>query len=205
MKRLIVFLLILLCSTGCAPKNPISFEGADGLVGYKDAWGRVVIEPKYIFAEPFSKYGIAPVCDAEQGWIYIDRHENGIIKPYFIKNNNDFDRFSDGLARYEENGKIGFFNEQGQVVIAARYEFASPFKNGLAAVARKVQWENDGELELVKHAEVGFIDNQGNLKIPYLYDDLIKLFDENGMAVVVKEGVNVVINTKGNVLKEYQP
>ncbi|NLW47113.1 MAG: WG repeat-containing protein [Firmicutes bacterium] len=206
MKKILIILFIIIgCLSRCTAESLVLFEDENGLSGYKDARGRVVIEAKYIFAEPFSKYGIAPVCDVERGWIYIDHHENFIIKPYFIKNNNDFDRFSEGLARYEENGRIGFFNERGQVVIKACFEFASPFKNGLAAVARNVRWEKHEELEFIKTAEVGFINKQGDLQIPYLYENLIRLFDENGTAVVVREGKNVVINSQGDVLKEYQP
>jgi hypothetical protein len=73
----IVFLLI-----GCRETKLIPYEEGgtvqdelvqDGLIGYKDEHGKVVIKAKYIFAEEFSKYGIAAVCDHEKGWIYIDK------------------------------------------------------------------------------------------------------------------------------------
>ncbi|MGI5871518.1 MAG: WG repeat-containing protein [Bacillota bacterium] len=135
--------IMLFLFVGCSEQKLIPYEDENGLSGYKDPNGRVVIAPKYIFAEEFSKYVIAPVCDEIRGWIYIDCHDNFVIKPYYIKNNNDYDRFSEGLARYEEDGKIGFFNEKGAIVIEAKYEFASPFKNGLAAVGKNVEFVNN--------------------------------------------------------------
>ena len=53
------------------------------------------------------------------------------------------------------NGKTGFINEHGKVVIPARYEDALPFSEGLAAVKHEGRW--------------GYIDRNGKEIIPYSY------------------------------------
>ncbi len=45
------------------------------------------------------------------------------------------DGFSEGLAGVRINGKHGFIDKTGQIVIEPRFISASQFSNGLAAVA----------------------------------------------------------------------
>src|SRR5262249_42464847 len=64
-------------------------------------------------------------------------------------------------------GSTGFINDLGKVVIAARFEAAQPFSEGLAAVKHTGRW--------------GYIDRSGREVIEYLYRTAGSFHD--GMAV----------------------
>lgn len=205
MKNVCLFLSLLLglFTPGCEERvtaKLIRFQKND-LWGYKDTSGKVVLKPRYIFARDFSRYGIAAVCDPEQSWIYIDTKGNFVIKPLAV--DNGFDEFCEGLARYEENGKIVFFNEKGEKVIKAQYEYAFPFHNGFALVGKGVRKEyRDDEKTYIFAEKWGFIDKNGNLAIPYKFEHVISPFDDPDFAEVVLDGKEVKINRRGEVIGE---
>jgi hypothetical protein len=118
------------------------YDAKLALHGYRSCDGRVAAAPQYTVAEPFGKGGIAAVVDA-QGWAYINRRGEVVIRPFIFDNGPD--GFSDGLARYTEGGKFGFFNTSGAVVIPARFEFAYPFVKGRAKVGEGCTSVSDGE------------------------------------------------------------
>ena len=74
---MLIFMVMMIALIGFGwfynGNSRILFE-KDGFWGYKNLTGQVMIAPRYILAEEFSRYGIAPVCDPDQGWLYIDRH-----------------------------------------------------------------------------------------------------------------------------------
>jgi hypothetical protein len=74
------------------------------------------------------------ILEDEEGyrWVAIDRNENVLFDIYTFDNGPDY--VSEGLFRVKRNGKIGFANENGEVVIPCVYECAFPFKDGLAKV-----------------------------------------------------------------------
>jgi hypothetical protein len=49
-------------------------------------------------------------------------------------------RFSEGLAAVEINGKWGFLDKSGLMVIATQYDHAANFSEGLAAVQINGKW-----------------------------------------------------------------
>ncbi|MFP4662465.1 MAG: WG repeat-containing protein [Halanaerobiales bacterium] len=179
--------------------NLTPFQEND-LWGYKEQNDNISIEARYIFAYEFSEYGIAVVCDPLEGWIYIDKDGEFVIKPMIV--DNYYDEFSEGLARFEEDGKIGFFNQKGQVVIDPIYEYAHPFKNGFAQVARGVKKERMGEYTFIEVDKWGFINKKGELAIPYRYDKVLSPFSEYDFAVVIIEGKEIVIDREGEIIEE---
>lgn len=64
--------------------------------------------------------------------------------------------FHDGLALIEKDGKIGFVNKQGLIVIAPQYDDAKYFSEGLCPVQKSGIW--------------GYIDTDGTTKIPFIFD-----------------------------------
>ena len=77
-------------------------------------------------------------------WVAIDRNENVLFDIYIFDNGPDYT--SEGLFRVRRNGKIGFANENGEVVIPCVYECALPFNDGRAKVALScTQSVHDGE------------------------------------------------------------
>lgn len=55
------------------------------------------------------------------------------VTPYLYDNGPDY--LSEGLMRIQDsNGKIGYADEKGEVVIPPQFAFGHPFKNGQAKV-----------------------------------------------------------------------
>lgn len=133
-----------------------------GNYGYADKSGKIVIPYKYDAEEPFYK-GIAKVSkDGRQ--FYIDKKG----KECFDKDKQSeyveaFDRSflskeinESGLIKVENNGKYGWKNEKGDIVIPIQYEMATDIGDGLAM-------DFDEGLAMVKLNDVvGFVDKYGN-------------------------------------------
>ena len=110
--------------------------------------------------------------------------------------------FSDGLASVQKNGKYGYINIKGEVVIPLQYEEASPFVNGTATVMYKdtingkinrhffminkkgekisedfdnISWRTR-KSEMIMMArrgnKWGAINGIGQIKIPFIYDEV---------------------------------
>lgn len=65
-------------------------------------------------------------------WIAIDRDQNILYDVVPFDNGPDY--FMEGLVRVKRNGKMGYANKYGQIVIPCEYAFASWFENGRAEV-----------------------------------------------------------------------
>jgi hypothetical protein len=61
---------------------------------------------------------------------YINRYGRIIVKPQFDSASD----FSDGMGRFEKNGKQGFIDSSGKIVIKPQFNQAHDFSDGLAAV-----------------------------------------------------------------------
>jgi len=130
--------------------------------GYKNNAGQVMIAPRFAAANDFSAHGIAAVAD-QTGWMYIDGTGAVLIRPLPFDNGPDY--FSDGLARFTEAGKVGFFDKRGRVSIGARFDFALPFSEGLAAFCQGCSQRQEGEHRSVAGGTWGFIDKKGTIVI----------------------------------------
>jgi len=111
-------------------------------------------------AEPFGPNGLAAVAD-DKGWAYINAKGQVLFRPLAIDNAPD--ELSEGLARFVENGKIGYFDEKGKVVIRAQYDFGSPFQDGRAEVCNGCVKEQDGEHYKMVGGAWSAIDRQGRV------------------------------------------
>ncbi len=134
-------------------------DSENDLYGYLSCDGEIAIEARFQFAYEFTDGGIAAVMD-ESGWYYISKSGEFVIRPKIYDNGPDY--FSDGLSRYVEDGKYGYFDESGKIVIEATYEFAWPFKDGKAEVGEECQFIKDGEHTLVECDARYYIDKPKN-------------------------------------------
>lgn len=111
------------------------FQNNNGLYGFIDRYGNVVIQPQYKGAGGFYN-GRAVVKDRHSNlWGYIDKQNNWIIRPRYCMAG----RFSEGLAAVYINGrtsngkcvdgKWGFIDTSGKMVIPAKYERVWAFSN----------------------------------------------------------------------------
>ena len=130
------------------------FEEETQLYGFLDCDGKIAIPAKYLIAYDFTDGGIAAVLD-DSGWYYICREGDFVIRPKVHDNGPDY--FSDGLARYVEDGKYGFFDTSGEIVIEAQFEFALPFEDGQARVGEDCRFVNDGEHTAVECATWSYV------------------------------------------------
>jgi hypothetical protein len=99
---------------------------------HKEAFGKV----------EYNKYGIASIA-TEKGWFAIDRKKNILLQIFIYDNGPDY--ISEGLFRFVENGKMGFANPKGKVVIPAAYDFVWPFENGKAQVCNGCEFKKVDE------------------------------------------------------------
>ena len=120
------------------------------------------------------------------GRIIIDAEANDYRKAWV---------FSDGLAAVMKDGKIGFINEQNDVVIpflfdytdkCRMYDFGYVFHNGYCAMT-----DADGNL--------GLIDKNGNWVVEPEYDE-IWAPHKSGYRVIVKDSKHGVLNSDCAVL-----
>ena len=193
---MIVVFVIVLAVAACAAQPAQPFE-QDGRWGYKTAQGRVVIQPRFAVAKPFSPEGIAAVVD-KQGWAYVDRNGKLVIRPYVFDNGPD--SFADGLARFTAGGKFGFFDKHGRVVIRLRFTFAAPFSEGRAVVCDGCREVAEGEHKSIRGGRWGFIERTGALVIPLQFEEA-ESFDK-GTARVKLDGKWKRIDSKGGTVEE---
>ena len=110
-----------------------AFETPDGLRGYKDGKGTVVIAPRLRFGYEFKPGGIAAAVDHDGSLVYIDTAGKVIARAYAFDNGPDY--FQEGHARIVDGrNKIGFINERGEITMAPRFDEAESFCHGKAAV-----------------------------------------------------------------------
>ena len=112
-----------------------------------------------------STYGLSTVYST-QGTFYISKTGKS-IKMYFYDMGADY--FQEELARYISNGKIGFINPKLNIVISAKYDYASSFKNGLALVSNGCHTEQDkydSEHSHIVGGLWGAINKEGKIIVP---------------------------------------
>lgn len=78
-----------------------------------------------------------------EGWVYVDRDNRPILRPYIFDNGPDY--FEENLARFVENGKMGFHDQALNIVIPAKYDFVYPFENGTAQAGTNCTIQHHGE------------------------------------------------------------
>lgn len=106
----------------------------------------------------YDRYGHALILDAD-GWVYVDRRGRTVLRPFIYDNGPD--DFEEGLARFVRKGKMGFHDEALKIVIPARYDFAFPFRNGVAKVGMDCRFRPQGEHKAVDCESWELVDLKG--------------------------------------------
>jgi hypothetical protein len=163
--------------------------------GYIDRNGSIVIKPQFGAAHSFSQ-GLARVRAGNGRWGYIDRSGNLVIAPQF----GEFivgapEDFSEGLALASgctapcPSEVWGFIDRKGDFAIKPQFIDATPFSEGLAAVAVGSP---------MTHKRMGYIDVTGKIVIPPKFD-AAERFSE-GLAVIQATGRFGYIDRSGGVV-----
>ena len=170
-----------------------------GLYGFKDQNNNIVLHPRYQGAYEFNIHNVADVNDKGK-WFKINPLGERLITSYIFDNGPDYVR--SGLSRFEKDGKIGFVNEKGDVVIKAKYDDANPFMfvQPVTLVRKGGVIERDKDAgcacgDKIKGAKWGLINKKGETVIPMKFTDYKS---EDGALVMLKgkKRYKVFLNNK---------
>lgn len=100
---------------------------------YKAATGELFVKEQVLKQLQFNSHGLAAVRSVANGWMYVSRTGKVVISGVPTMDNGA-DTFHDGLVRVVRNGKYGFSNRKGQLVISPVYDGAMNFESGKAKV-----------------------------------------------------------------------
>ncbi|NIF04658.1 WG repeat-containing protein [Chryseobacterium sp. Tr-659] len=135
------------------------FISKDSLVGVKNQKGEIIIPAQFINLTGLKNGEIiedgshtiffdGSLADRDKieknSWgVVFDRKGNLLYQPYSYDNGADY--FSEGVRRLVKNGKVGFADRNGKVVIEAKHDFVSPFNYGYAEFCDGCDWEKTNE------------------------------------------------------------
>lgn len=167
-----------------------TFDGAsnfnDGLAAVKVDWARgyinhagdFVVKPIFEAAGDFHD-GVAVVkldgaerCIDKNGVILDDVPASPTLSPQIESGYDPHYQLHDGLARFVENGKFGYKDAAGNVIIKPQFVDADDFSEGLACVKK------------AKTSSWGYIDTAGRMSIPANFRQA-KPFHEGLAAVLI--------------------
>ncbi len=152
--------------------------------GYIDRTGSFVVEPKYDYVGEFSDGRARVTFDSFTGTDgFIDEKGEVIIPLEY-----DADDFKEGMSRIEADGKVGYIDRDGNVVVEPTYQWGSDFSDDVAIVRNKV-----GE-----KLEYGVIDRKGELIIPFSLSRISE-FSE-GLAGIRKGEKEGFIDKRGEMV-----
>lgn len=168
------------------------------LYGYLDRDGKEVIPLKYESASDFVEgKAVVKIKDEDYALIGPNGEVFNSYKYYFVGS------LGEGLLVFQEkmDGKFGYIDEKGRVIIKPQFNMAQPFSQGRAIV-------NTRSDSIV--SKCGLIDKAGNYKIKPEYNDII-LLGENRAAVgiaIKKENpcigsLYAIADTKGDFLTNF--
>jgi hypothetical protein len=91
----------------------------------------------------------------------------------------------DGMFGFENDGKFGYLDKSGNVVIPAIYSYAS--------TAKVIPTFNKGYVSVKSNDKIGFIDKTGKVAIPFQYDEMnfVPSFPAYAWAKVKENNKNV--------------
>ncbi|KMQ68853.1 hypothetical protein ACM39_06090 [Chryseobacterium sp. FH2] len=151
-KILLIVLLIPMLSFSQQKEVLKYFKSKDSLVGIKNREGKIIIPAQFkVFSylkdgelvKEETIYFDGSKKDEQKeknAWGYVyDRNGNFLYRPFFYDNGADY--FSEGVRRFVKNGKVGFVDRNGAVVIKPEHDFVSPFNYGYAAFCDGCDWE----------------------------------------------------------------
>jgi hypothetical protein len=129
--------------------------------GYINTKGDTVIPVgKYLYCFTDTLREFAVVSCKNGKLIGIDRKERELFEVFWFDNGPD--PLAEGLFRIVKNGKIGFANEKGEIIITPQYTCAFPFENGKARVAYACETIAEGEYSRWESNVWMYIDRKGN-------------------------------------------
>ncbi len=180
-KAVILILALYSCSILAQSDEPLFYfkNPKDTFcIGVRDATGKVIVpaelkntmdvkEGEEIKDRLLSFYGCPNNIKREQhacGCVF-DRSGKYLYQTFWFDNGADYR--VEGYQRIVKNGKMGFANRNGDIVIPAQFDFVSPFNYGYAEFCEGCHWEDTNEEhEIVVGGEWGVINFKGEKVLP---------------------------------------
>lgn len=163
-----------------------------GSWGFIDTTGKLIIPCKYSDANSFSE-GLAGVR-LNKIWGFINAKGEEVI-PFMFDVVKEFEngfaivgsyRRTEPVMEDELQWSFNIINTKGEKISAKDYRYINKFHDGLAAVSLNNKW--------------GFINTQGKLVIPLIFDDVSDF--KNGKATIQQQ-VRKKINNKYEIVTNY--
>ena len=129
--------------------------------GYINQKGDTVVplgKYKFLFTDTVQQMAI--VYTQDNRCIGIDKNQKELFQVYWYDNGPDY--VQDGLFRIIKDGKIGFANEAGEIIIEPKYKCTEPFENGKAKATYDCDWAKGKEHLMIINAKWLTIDTKGN-------------------------------------------
>jgi hypothetical protein len=125
-----------------------------GEVYFVDAQGKVPFKFKGRYISPYDD--LIAVLNHSDEWQLLNTRGEKVAAPHIdsIVPDDYGNWFSEGLGAVQINGKCGYINASGKVIIPPQYQYAEPFHQGLAAVWVGTGWH--------------YINRQGKIVSPLL-------------------------------------
>ena len=160
--------------------------------GFIDKTGKIVIEPKFEFANDFvEELALVGIRDDDFKSTYIDKTGKVIISLQTVGSDFSEELAAFGVGEFTMHGggdhKFGFVDKTGKTAIETNFREARSFSEGLSAVM------ND-------EGKWGYIDKTGNTVIPFQFEDAFS-FSE-GLACVLTNGLFGFIDKSGKIVIE---
>ena len=134
--------------------------------GYINQHGDTVIpigKYKYCFMDSATRFLLLVSNDTNTFDVFAcDLKENRLYEVYWFDNGPDYFSSQDGLFRILRNGKIGYANEDGIVVIKPQFECAEPFYKGKAKVTLECEIISHGNHSHMNSDQWYYIDRTGS-------------------------------------------
>lgn len=168
------------------------FKGKDEKYGYRDVHtGEVILKAIYDDMGDWFGDGLLAVKTGGK-WGFVDTTGKMLIKAIY----EDAGKVSEGLAAVKVNGKWGFIDTKGKMVIKPQFvgEYGpAPFSGGTSTIS-----SGDTSIDIDKTGKVvDMQDGWGN--ILKQYEDS-RVFEKEGVAIVIKDENYYVIDKAGKVL-----
>lgn len=179
MKKLLLTILLTPMISFAQQKEVLHyFKNKDSLVGVKDKAGKIIVPAQFkIFGylkdgDPIEEETIFFDGTKEgeklqkNSWGYVyDKKGNFLYTPFLYDNGPDY--FSEGMRRFVKNGKIGFVDRNGKIVIKPEHDFAASFNYGYAVFCDGCDWEKtDDEHKAMVGGTWGVMNTKGQTVMP---------------------------------------
>lgn len=164
-----------------------------GALAYINDQGKEIMrsDRNIMFNDQDYSEGLKSMSDSEEwkddlSFGFVDKQGKYVIQPFY----DNPSIFSEGLAYVKSVPFTGFINQKDERVIELKEEYSEvrPFKDGMAAVKKNEKW--------------GFINKQGIVSVPIVYDNVcdfsegLAAVEQNGKCGFVDKSGRVVIPTK---------